>query len=517
MFDGTGAAGSVADVGISGKRIRAVGDLSDASANRIINAHGLAVSPGFIDVHCHSDAAILNDPAYRSGILQGVTTITITPDGIGFAPLSRENFLKHRRYLSGILGLPPEDTDTSSISAFKTNYHQRVSCNVAVFAGHGPIRLESAGFWDIPLQGDSLSRALRLLEESLEQGACGFSTGLSYYPQSYSDSEELVQFCKIAAKYGAPFSIHLRNHNTDRAFNGGGVLEAIEVAKRSGVKLHLEHYRTQPDSAGRLDELLAPVEEAKRSGVDMTMETYGYPVGSSHPPQFLPGWVHEGGVDAMVDRLKDRSLRSRLITEMKKQMPFGVEENTWTVMGSQRNANLQGMSFKDVARSKNESVEEMVINVMMEEGLACGFRANPPHSSAVWRQVEADIMELMRRPDYMIGSDSIPVGPLPHPRAAGCFARMLGRLRRRHGIPLELMIQRATQNPAARFGFKDRGVIREGAFADIAMFDADHLNDRSTFDDPNQPPEGMFFVIVNGQIAVDDEVATGVLAGEAIP
>ena len=161
-------------------------------------------------------------------------------------------------------------------------------------------------------------------------------------------------------------------------------------------------------------------------------------------------------------------------------------------------------------------VEEMMCRVMLEEDLNCGFRGAPPASVRVWQQVEADIMELMQRPDYMVGSDAIPTGGMVHPRAYGCFPRMIGRLRRRHNIPLELMVQRLSQNAALRFGLKDRGEIAKGKFADIVVFDAERITDRATFEDPEQFPEGIPFVVVNGQVAVDHERLTGVLAGEAV-
>ena len=517
VADGTGRPAFRADIGIVGKQIEAVGNLGRPEVKREIDASGLIICPGFIDTHVHADGALLNDGQHACGILQGVTTEIITADGIGLAPLSQQNFKAMSRYLSGILGKIPEHLDMSSIEAARGNYHKRTSCNVAMFAGHGPIRLEAAGFRDLPLRGDTLTKAKRLLTESLEQGCCGFATGLSYYPQSFSDSQELVELCETAAKFGAPFSVHLRNHNVDRAFHGGGVLEAIEVCRRSGARLHLEHYRTQPYSAGQLEELLAPVEEAQAEGIDVTMETYGYPVGSSHPPQFFPSWAHEGGADLLLERLRDPRMRSRLREAIQTQMPNGIADNSWSWIGSSQNSGLQGLSFSDAADRRGETVEDMVMNVMVEEEMACGFRANPPVSAAIWRQVEADIMHLMTRPDYMVGSDAIPVGRLPHPRAWGCFVRMLGRLRRRHNVHLETLISRMTELPARRFGLKNRGAITEGAFADIAVFDPELINDRATFEDPCQPAEGVHFVLVNGAIAVDKGRTTGVLAGEAVP
>jgi N-acyl-D-amino-acid deacylase len=519
VVDGTGAKPALADIGIGGDRVEAIGSIPESSndGSKVIDAAGLHISPGFIDVHSHADAALLNDGAHASGIRQGVTTEVIAPDGLTLAPLSRENYLMYRWYLSGILGFAPEDLDMSSIEAARANYHQKTTCNVAIFAGHGPIRLEAAGMQDVPLTGDVLDRAKQLLRESFEQGAVGFATGLSYYPNSWSDTEELCALMEVAKEYNKPMSIHLRNHNVDRAFGGGGVTEAIEVARRTGTKLHFEHYRTSAESAGELEALLEPIDAAKAEGIDITLETYPYPVGSSFPHAFYPGYFHEGGPEAMLEILNDEDKRDELISRMGEINYTDPSGNVWTHIESERNQQFEGMSFDDVAKIWGISIEQMMARMMVEENLACGMRVAPPQSVALWRQVEDDIMQLMARPDYMVGSDSIPVGGMPHPRAYGCFPRMMGRLRRRHNYPVEQVIQRMTQNPAERFGLTDRGVIAEGKFADLVIFNSDTVTDRATFEDPKVHPEGIPQVIVNGKLAVEKEQLTGTMTGYAVP
>ena len=517
LIDGTGSPGIRADLGVRDKKIEQIGDLSEATAARVIDATGLTVTPGFIDVHAHSDGALLSDGQHANGIRQGITTEIIAPDGLTLAPLSAENYRMYRRYLSGILNLPPEDLDMSSIAASRANYHNKTSCNVATFAGHGPIRLEAVGFNDVPLTGAALDRAKGVLRDALEQGACGFATGLSYYPQSYSTTDELVELCSVVAEFDLPLSIHLRNHNTDRAPSGGGVAEAIEIGKRSGVKVHLEHYRTTAQSAGDTATILAPVDAAKADGVDISLETYPYPVGSSFPQAFFPGWMHEGGPEKLLERLSDRSQRGKIIDEMKKVNYGQPSGNVWTWIGPEGDESIVGMLLNDIAEASGVSMHDIVCDVMVASNLACGFRGAPPASTKLWRQVEEDVMLLLSRPDYMIGSDAIPGGQLPHPRAFGCFPRVVGRLRRRYGYPLEQVIQRVTQNPADRFHLTGRGVLKPGNFADIVVFDADHIIDRSSFEDPSAFPEGIPFVVVNGRVAVDHERLTGVLAGEAVP
>lgn len=519
VIDGTGTAPVKADIGIYGERITAVGDIpaSASESAKTIDADGLHISPGFIDVHSHADAALLNDGQHASGIRQGVTTEIISPDGLTLAPLSPENYEMYRWYLSGILGWASEGLDMSSIEASRKNYHRKTAPNVATFAGHGPIRLEAAGMNDVPLTGDKLEKAKNLLRESFEQGAVGFATGLSYYPNSWSDTDELCALMEVAGEYGKPMSIHLRNHNVDRAFGGGGVPEAIEVARRTGTKLHFEHYRTFVDSAGEVDKLMEPIDKAKAEGVDITLETYPYPVGSSFPQAFFPGYFHEGGPEAMLAILNDEDKRAELIDRMSEISYTAPEGNVWTHIGAGGNQEFEGWLFDDLAKKWGVSVEEMMTRMMADTSLACGMRVAPPGNVRQWRQVEEDVMRLMARPDYMVGSDSIPVGGMPHPRAYGCFVRMVGRLRRRYNYPVEQVVQRMTQNPAERFGLTDRGVIAEGKFADLVIFDEQNINDRSSFEDPAVHPEGVPHVLVNGKLVVENEKVTGVMAGNAIP
>ncbi len=517
VVDGTGAPAFPADVWVKGRQVAHVGNLHGAVSARTIDATGLVVAPGFIDAHAHSDGALLIDGQHANGIRQGITTEIICPDGLGYAPLSPDDYRMYRRYLSGILGLPPQDLDMSSIDASRQNYHRKTSCNVATFAGHGPIRLNAAGMKDVPLRHETLETAKNLLRESMEQGAVGLATGLSYYPQSYSDTQELVELCKVVAQFSLPLSIHLRNHNTDRAFAGGGIEEAMEIGRRSGVMVHLEHHRTQPDSVGRIDELMEPVERAKNDGVDVTLECYPYPVGSSFPCSFFPGPFHEGGPEAILERLADQRQRAHYVGALEETPIRSLADNAWTWIQSEENRRLEGMSWVDAAELRGESVAEMVCNVMLEERMACGFRGVPPASARLWRGVEEDVMKLISRPDYMIGSDAIPIGGMVHPRAYGCFPRILGRLRRRYGYPLEQTVQRMTQNPARRFGLQKRGEVRQGYFADLVIFDAEQVTDLSSFEDPMVHPAGIPFVLVNGAVAVDRDRCTGILAGEAIP
>jgi len=516
VVDGSGAPSYRADVGINGATIEAIGDLSAAETRRVIDATGHVVSPGFIDTHAHSDGVLLMDPQHANGLRQGITTEILGQDGLSYAPLSNDNYRMFRRYLAGLLGEPPEDLDMSSVSAFRSHYDGKVAINTAYCVPHGAVRLEAVGFRDVPLDGDALEHAKRLVREGLEQGAVGLATGMSYLPNAWSTTDELVELCGVVRDAGGIYVTHLRDVNTNRAFGGGGVPEALEIGRRSGVKVHFSHHRTQPESAGEVAERVAPIDAAKTEGVDSTLELYPYPTGSTIPVSFLPSDVHDGGPDAIMRRLDDPAERRRLADYLDNDSPRPLDSAVFTYLP--KHPELEGMSLPDIARQRGVSMGEALCDLLLTEGLQVGYRGAPPVSVAVWRQVSRDCLELLSRPDYMVGSDAIPLGTLPHPRAYGTFPRFLGRLRREFGIlSLEDTVQRMTDNPARRFGLTRRGRVEKGYYGDIVVFDAQHVIDNATYDDPRQFPTGIPFVLVNGQVAVDHERCTGVLAGRAVP
>ena len=514
VVDGTESPGFRADVGITGEVIEAIDNLANAEARRVVDATGLTVAPGFIDTHVHSDGILLVDPQHAQGLRQGITTEILGQDGLSYAPLSAENYRTYRRYMIGILGEPPEDLDMSSVASFRSHYHKKTAINTAYLVAHGALRLETVGFRDAPMTGDALERARRLIREGIEQGAVGFATGMSYHPQSWSDTEEMVELCRAAHEAGGVYVTHLRDVNTERAFGGGGIPEALEIARRSGVRLHFSHFKTAAENAGRVSERLELIDKAKAEGVDCTLELYPYPTGSSFPLSLLPSYAHEGGPDAILERLKDPGQRPGLLEALSRASRLEGAVLSYVP----RHTDLEGMALSEIARSRGASPGDVLCDLLVEEDLQIGYWRTPPDSVAVWRQLSRDCLEFLSRPDYMVGSDSIHVGSLPHPRAYGTFPRFLGRLRREFGVlTLEQMVQRMTDNPARRFGLTHRGRIQKGYFADIVVFDDERIIDNATYDDPHQFPTGIPYVLVNGEVAVDQGRCTGVLAGQAVP
>jgi N-acyl-D-amino-acid deacylase len=518
VVDGSGGPAVSADVGITGERIEAIGDLSSSEAKRTINATGHVVSPGFIDTHAHSDGALLIDPQHASGLRQGITTEFLGQDGLSYAPMSSENYQMYSQYLSGILGRPPGDLDMSSVTAFRANYHKKCAINTAYCVPHGAIRLSTVGFTDAPLEGADLDKAKGLVRESVEQGASAFSTGMSYFPNAWSTTEELVELCKSANEAGAVYVTHLRDVHKERGFGGGGVEEALEIGRRSGIKVHFSHFRTNPEDVGVMTaaEKIAPVDAAK-GDVDSTLELYPYPIGSSFVLMTLDSASQEGGTEAILKRLSNPTERQALVDSINNYNVRPLDQMVFTNLP--KHPKLEGMGLFDVARMQNKTPGDVVCDLLLDEELTAGFRGAPPISVGITRLLARDQMELLSRPDYMVGSDQIPVGGLPHPRAYGTFPRFLGRFRRSMPdvMSLETMVQRVTDNPARRFGLTDRGRIEKGYFADVVVFDPDSMIDTATFDDPHQFPVGIPYVLVNGQVAADDAVCTGVMAGHAVP
>ena len=518
VVDGLGKAAYAADVGINGELIDAIGDLSKAPAARAIDATGMIVSPGFIDTHTHSEGALLVDPQHANGLRQGITTLIMGLDGMSYAPLSADNYLIHRHYLGGLLGDPPEDLDMSSVSAFRANYHKKVAINTAYLVPQGTVRLEVLGFRDAPLVGDALEKARQLVREGIEQGAVGFSTGGAYYPGPWGDTQEYVELCKVVQEMDSIYVAEPRRVNSDRAFGGDGVLEALEVARRTGVKLHLSHFRTDPKRPGHIEERLGPVDKAKSDGVDCTLDIYPYPTGSSISVSVLPGYFQDGGPEAILRRLRDPVERRKVCDILREEfeMSVALDEVVFTYLPE--NSHLEGMTLPDVATLLGTSVEDALCDLLVDEDLKIGYRGAPPHNVAAWRRHSLDCLHLLSRSDYMACSDITPAGSFTHPRSYGAFPRFLGRLRREFGVlSLEEMVHRMTDRPARRFGLAKRGRIEKGFYADLVVFDAERIIDNATYDDPRQFPAGIPFVVVNGQVSVDHERCTGIMAGQAVP
>ena len=307
-----------------------------------------------------------------------------------------------------------------------------------------------------------------------------------------------------------------RTANLERAHGGNGVADALEVARRTGVRLHFAHYRTAPETAGRLDLIMQLIDPARADGLDVTFDVYPYPAGSSIPVSYVPGWAQDGRARGHPPPAR-RPGRPPTIARGDRRGPLDSAGPPGLLL-RRADRTLEGMSLVDLAARRGGTLGEALCELLLSERLALGHVAAPPRSVAVWHQVSRDCMALLARPDYMVCSDITPAGRFPHPRSYGAYPRFLGRLRREvGGLSLEAMVHRMTDRPARRFGLSRRGRVERGWFADLVVFDPDRVIDTATYDDPCRFPVGIPFVVVNGQVAVDRERLTGVLAGQAVP
>lgn len=512
VVDGTGTPGRQADLGIKGARIVAVAPglveegRETAADVRVVDATGLVVCPGFIDTHTHSDLALLADPAHERAVRQGITTEITGQDGLSYAPLSPTNVTMYRRYLAGLNGNPSLPRAWSTAAEYLALFDGATSVNVAWQAPHGALRLETVGMVDRPLSGEALARAKDMLADAFEQGAVAFSTGLSYFPCSWADTEELVELCRVAAEYDRPFVIHLRTvfREPQRDYHLAAVEEALEIARRSGCKVHFSHFRTGPATAGQVDQLLAPILRAVEAGVDATMETYPYEYGSGFGLYYLPPWVHEGGPDEMMRRLADGAERARIRADMERMAFPPHPEETYTHLPVARYRVLEGLTFAEAGRQLGLHWLDAFLLLLLECNLEVGMKGVQAPTGDVAEQLERDFLQLIESPSYMVGSDSIPVGGKPHPRAYGAFPRFFALARKHGGPALETLIERMTRNAARRFGLKDRGVLAPGFAADVVVFDAKKMRDLATYEEPRQLAVGVQHVLVNGRFVLQE-------------
>jgi len=519
IVDGTGSPWYAADVGIRAGRIVAIGHLAGAPATRRLDARGMVVAPGFIDMLGQSDLTILVNPHLPSKIFQGITT-EITGEGGTAAPLN-DAIVAADHVLYEHFKVTPEWRTLDQY--FARLEKQGLGINFATYVGATQVRRMVLGDADRQPSPAELERMRAEVRAAMEDGAVGVSTSLQYAPAPYASTEELIALASEAAKYGGIYATHMRSE-------GAHVFEAIDEAVRIGreAKIPVEIWHLKAAGKpqwGLMPKIVARIDAARSSGVDVAADTYAYPAWFNSTSAFIPPWAHDGGDRKMIERLKDPAMRARIRKDMLSK--DATWENEWqeipgpeaiviAVVANKALLPLQGKTLAQIAKERGKDPIETLMDILVEDD---AFTSN-----AVFGMSEPDVALALQQPWTSVDNDSqgtAPDGVLatehPHPRAYGTFPRILRKyVREEHRLTLEDAIRKFTALPAQRMRLTDRGVLKQGMWADVVVFNPDSVRDVATFENPNQLSIGMQYVLVNGVPVIDNGKMTNALPGKVV-
>ena len=519
VVDGTGRPGYVADVAINGDHIVRIGKLAKASARRVIDARGLVVAPGFIDMLGQSETNLLIDPRAMSKVMQGVTT-EITGEGSSVAPINErlieEEGEYYRRYHLTV--------DWRTLREYFSRLErQGIGLNLGTFVGATQVRSYIIGFDNRPPTADELIQMRRLVSEAMEDGALGVSTSLQYVPARFAKTNEIVELAMVAKRYGGIYMTHQRSEANAL---DSSLTEVFEIGRRAHIPVEIWHLKTAyQKNWGRMPEVIKRIEAARASGLDISADVYPYTAASTSLAACLPPWALEGGTERMLERLRAPATRERLKREI--MTDTSEWENIYRGSGGAAGVLISSVVHTELESLQGKRLSEIALEQKKDEldALFDLILADHGATSAIYFMMsEDDLRAALSAPFVSICTDSgarATDGPLStakgHPRGWGSYPRILSRyVRDEHLLTLEEAVRKMTGLPAARVGLKNRGVLREGAYADLCIFDPQTVRDRSTFENPNQYPEGIPYVIINGQLSVDKGERTKALAGRVL-
>ncbi|MCP4543088.1 MAG: D-aminoacylase [Chloroflexi bacterium] len=517
VIDGTGKPAFKSDVGIAKDRIVVVADNIEQEAQRTIQAQGLHIAPGFIDPHTHSGMTLLADPKAESKIRQGVTTEVVGNCGMSPAPLLGAA-VSETQAEAKTIGV---DITWSSMTEYLDHLHNPgTAVNVVPLVGHNTVRGSVLGYDDVQPTPKQQVEMEQLVAKVMGEGARGLSTGLFYPPGFYARTEEVIMLAQVAARYGGIYASHIRNESGHLL---QAIAEAIEIGERAGIRVEIAHLKVHGRRNWKnVDQLLALLDDIHSHGIPVGCDQYPYAASATWLIATLPYWAQTGGAKAIAERLNAPDMRARIKKDWQENHDEWDSRGgppTWgniLITNCDPRPDVLGKKVTEIAEDEGKDPPEMALELIaISEGqVACVF----------FDQLEDNVRVLMRHPLVTVGSDGSALSPhgvlgqrKSHPRNYGTFPRVLGRyVREKKTLSLEEAVQKMTSITAERFGLKNRGVIRSGAWADLALFDPQTVADRATFADPHQYPDGIPYVIVNGVVVIDQSQHTGNLPGQIL-
>jgi N-acyl-D-amino-acid deacylase len=487
IIDGTGNPWFKSDIGLKKQKIIRIGFIDESQAKKSIDAQNLIVSPGFIDIHTHCDSKIAEVPTVDNYIYQGVTTVIGGNCGGHRFPLKEH---------------------------FKKIEDRGASVNFGCLVGHNTIRRKVMGFkMEAPTE-EEMEKMKALVDEEMKAGALGFSTGLSYLPGIYSKTEEIVQLASVVSRYGGIYATHIRDqgHHITEAIE-----EAIEIGERNNIPVQIAHIKLADDAVWhQLERITGPVEDARKRGVEVTLDQYPYTATSSGFTSSFPSWAFEGGKEKFLERLEDKEAFQKIksfVIKRRLTSTKGINKpETIYIARSEKFPEYEGKNLQEILvaqgkKSTTDSAADLIIDIEKNGGA----------SGVFFQMDEKDVEDLMRLPYNMHGSDGavrVKGEGIPHPRNYGTFPRVIGHFVRERGIiSLEEAVKKMTSLPAQTLRLNNRGIIREGLYADLTIFDRNTFADKATFSNPHQYSQGLMYVIVNGELVVEKGKHTGGLPG----
>ncbi len=513
VVDGTGSPWFLGDVAIKDGKVASVGKAIAGDTAQVLDGNGLTLTPGFIDIHSHSDFSLPIDGSGESRLLQGVTTEIGGNCGLSPAPVVPERLDMLKKY-TGFLTQDMSWDWTTFAEFLQAVEKAKPAVNFGSLVGHGTLRVATMGFDDRKPTEAELSTMQRLLDESMQQGAYGVSSGLIYPPGCYADTDELAEVAKAIAPYSGYYETHMRNEGDEILRS---IEESAEVGRRAGVPVQIAHHKVVGrHNWGNGVNSQARIAELRAEGLDIANDQYPYTAASTTITTIFPHWAHEGGVDGLLRRLQDPTTRAKLREEVLSKMEQGARRFADILIAqvnTPENKHLEGKTVAEAAAEAGQDACEFTFDLVIAEQAGIAV--------VTFGMDEVDVNAIMAHPLTMIGSDgsSMPMqGPgKPHPRTFSTFVRVLSKYCLQEKLfPLEEAVRKMTSLPASRLQLMDRGLIRPGFWADLVLIDTAELAERSTFADPRQAPAGIVKVWVNGQLAVDQGQVTGVRAGQVL-